>query len=83
MVKANEPHIDHCHEYGHVRGLTCRLCNTALAALDAAVRRAWEGDRGAPEAWFDGMRRQILRPPATETLRVVRAYDERQLDLGL
>ena len=26
-------HVDHCHEGGHVRGLLCTYCNTALGML--------------------------------------------------
>lgn len=29
----HELHVDHCHVGGHVRGLLCSQCNTALGLL--------------------------------------------------
>lgn len=33
-----DPHIDHCHEYGHVRGILCSRCNTGLGMFKDSVR---------------------------------------------
>lgn len=34
--------VDHCHENGHVRGLLCSSCNTAIGLLrdDPAILRS-------------------------------------------
>jgi hypothetical protein len=32
-------HVDHCHENGHVRGLLCTSCNTALGKMKDDVDR--------------------------------------------
>lgn len=31
--------IDHCHAHGHIRGLLCRQCNTAIGLLKEDVER--------------------------------------------
>ncbi len=36
--KPYEPHIDHCHETGEVRGLLCSPCNVALGRFE---REKW------------------------------------------
>lgn len=39
--KTSEPHVDHCHATGKIRGVLCRGCNLALghAKNDPAVLR--------------------------------------------
>ena len=33
------PCVDHCHSVGHVRGLLCQNCNTAIGLLSNSVTR--------------------------------------------
>lgn len=33
----NRFHVDHCHENGHIRGILCHDCNTALGKLGDTV----------------------------------------------
>ncbi len=33
------PHTDHCGNGGHIRGILCRSCNTALGHFGHSVRR--------------------------------------------
>lgn len=44
-IEGRQVHIDHCHERGHIRGVLCLNCNTALglmredsAAIEAMLR---------------------------------------------
>lgn len=62
LTGTNEPHIDHCHDGNFVRGLLCHPCNAAMVALDKAILRGREGDRGAPEAWIAALRDHALHP---------------------
>jgi hypothetical protein len=32
--KGRDTHIDHCHEFGHVRGLLCRGCNLVIGRIE-------------------------------------------------
>jgi hypothetical protein len=40
-VDGRNAHIDHCHRKGHVRGLLCMACNTALGAVNDSPARLW------------------------------------------
>ena len=33
------PHVDHCHQLGHVRGILCQQCNMAIGLLGNSPKR--------------------------------------------
>lgn len=38
LIRKKEPHIDHCHRTGTVRGLLCFNCNTLLGSAKDSIR---------------------------------------------